>query len=271
MERRREEKKRSNDDPTPKTPAQREPIWSGDSIFKYIPEELRCGVRSVPGGIRLPNLPPIAPRLPPPVAPASIPVGIYRDGVAPQSFKNKTTRNRVGRLVFLSSKPYDEWQIPSLFGEFGETAVDTEVLFAGNYDTTEKRRDAHALIASHQRIACQEQAANHVAAVEAYIRNRRFWEIETLTRLFYEQRPALIFPAPEDTVEELLLDWAPKNDPELGYGIHQPLPTYDLAEFEDVSVAELKGRQTPSSALITRSQSVNLLGGYSTRNPSLNT
>lgn len=261
--REREESRAPKGDPTPERPAQVELKRSGDGIFKYIPEELRCEIRSVPGGIRLPYLPPIPPKLSPPVAPARIPVGIYRDGVAPQSFKNNnnknTIRNRAGRLVFLSSKTYDEWQIPCLSGEFGETAADNEVLFHHNYDTVAKRRDAHDLILSEQGNANQEQAASHVATVEKYIRNRRFWEIETVNSLFSEQRPALIFPAPDNKVIELLLEWAPTNDPVLGYGVHKPIPTYDLAEFEALSVAEMEVTET-CSAPLTRSQRAKLFG-----------
>lgn len=244
MQRQREESSAARGDPTPERPAQMEPQRTGGGIFKYIPEELRCKIRIVPGGIRLPYLPPIPPKLSPPVSPARIPVGIYRDGVAPKSFKNNTSRNRVGRLVFLSSKTYDEWQIPCLLGEFGETAAEDEVLFHQPYDTVAKRRDAHALILSEQGNAIQEQGVSHIATVQKYIRNRRFWEIETVARLFHDHRPALIFPASDTMVLELLLEWAPTTDPVFGYGVHKPVPEYDLAEFEDVCDAKMEWSQT---------------------------
>ena len=242
-----EESPAAKGDPDPESPTPEEPIRSGGGIFKYIPEELRCELRCVPGGIRLPYLPPIAPKLSLPVAPAIIPVGIYRDGVPPQAFKNKTTKDRVGRLVFMSSRSYYECQNPYLFGEFGEDALENEVLFHQPFDTRAKREVAHFQMLSEQVNANKERVASHAAAVEKYIRNRRYWEIETVTMLFEKQRPSVIFPASNETVVMSLLEWAPTQDPVLGYGIHKPLPTYDLAEFEN---AEPKKSQTHSTLRI---------------------
>lgn len=154
--------------------------------------------------------------------------------------------------MFLSSRSYYECQIPYLFGEFGKEAAENEVLFHQPYDTKAKRRVLHVQISSEQANANKERAARHVAAVEKYIRNRRFWEIETVTMLFEEQRPSVIFPASDETVVMSLLEWTPTRDPVLGYGIHKPLPTYDLAEFDD---AEPEGIQTYST-LLTRPERI---------------
>lgn len=218
-------------------------------MFKYIPEELRCDVRSV-AGIYLPYLPPIPPKLAPPLTPIRVPVGIYHNRAAPESFKNKKFRHRVGRVVFLSSKASEGEQMPHLSGEFGELAAKKEVIFHHRYDTAAKRREAHAEILSKQ----EKQAASHVAAVKRYLLDRRLWEIETVTMLFNEQRHSVIFPVPDAKVQELLEGWAPTYFCG-GCAILQDFPEYDLAESEACLDAESEGRQTPSKTHIKVSAS----------------
>lgn len=233
-------------DSSPERDAQMEPDGSPSDVFKYIPEKLRCKFRHLAGGIHFPCLPPIPPQLSPVLAPARIPVGIYNDGVAPQRFKDKTARNRVGRLVFLSSKSYDEWQIPCFFGEFGEIAAESDILFQHDYDTVTKRRKAHLKLLSEHGNAIKEQTASYVATVEKYIRDRRFWEYETVSMLFHEQPYRVVFPAPDGEVLDALLEWTPTEDPVLGYGIHKPIPEYDLAEFRALSNPVEWKRKIPS-------------------------
>ena len=241
--------------------ARMEPDRSPSEIFKYIPEKLRCKIRPLAGGIHFPYLPPIPPQLSPPLAPARIPVGIYNDGVASQIFEDRTKSILVGRLVFLSSKAYDEWQIPYFSGEFGESAAESDILFHHDYDTAAKRRNAHLKLCSEQGNAIKEQTASHIAAVEKYIRDRRFWEYETVSMLFHEQPYKVVFPAPDDEVRDALLEWAPTQDPVLGYGIHKPIPEYDLADFQPFSDPVLWLRETPSPPL-TRGGRARLLDGH---------
>lgn len=251
MKRKREGSQGEQSEPTPERPSQKEPKWSGGGIFRYIPEELCCEVLSVVGGIHLSCLPPIPPKPSPPVAPARIPVGVFHDGAAPY-VRITITRNRVGRLVFLSSKINRGAEIPHLVGEFGESAAENIVLFHQDYDTRAKRRDAHAKLLFERENAKKEQAASYVAAVKKYIRDRRYWEIETVAMLVEEdQCHGIRFPAPHTEVLKSLLEWAPTKDPILGYGIHKPISKYDLAEFEpslSSATSKTEGKQTPSSS-----------------------
>lgn len=134
MKRKREEIEAEPSDTTPEGPAQKQPKRSEGSMFKYIPKELHCKALAA-ANISLVSLPPAPPNPPPPVTPARIPVAIYHDGAAPHTFKNNTTKNRVGRVVFLSSKTYKGRQMPYLSGEFGEKAAEKEVIFACEYAT----------------------------------------------------------------------------------------------------------------------------------------
>lgn len=119
------------------------------------------------------------------------------------------------------------------------------MIFVRHYATATQRRNAHAKILLEQEQAIKDQAESYVVAVEKYIRDRRFWEIETVAMLFDEHRHRVLFPAPYFKVLELLLEWAPTEDPVLGYGIHKPIPEYDLAEFGVFDDAETEERHRP--------------------------
>ena len=71
-------------------------------------------------------------------------VKIYHDSTSAHKFKNKITKFKIERLMFLSSKSIkNEQPAPTLIEEFDELTVENQVLFAKGYETAKKKQSMH--------------------------------------------------------------------------------------------------------------------------------
>ena len=226
------------------------PVSLTGQMFKFLPEDLRPKIASQFNFIHLPNLPPPAPKKPKPIPMIKVAVGIYHDSAPAHKFRNKTTKSKIGRLVFLSSKPARNGQpAPTLTGEFGELAAESQVLFAEGYETAEKRQSMHGNILKSHAAGLAREEERYWNQVEKWALKRRLWEWETVAMLFDECSSQLYFPLGLDGTIKLIEEWQPSDDPEKGWGIHKPIENIDLGEFDITSDEEGKtgtASSTPS-------------------------
>lgn len=130
-------------------------------------------------------MPPEAPKRPKPLPMTKIPIGIYHDEAPPHKFRNKPTKTKIGRLVFLSSKPNRQGTAaPSLAGEFREIAAENQVIFSEPFDNIAKRFKAHENLVAEHAIKIKDQEEAYQAMLIKWANKRRLWEWETAVSLY---------------------------------------------------------------------------------------
>ena len=132
-------------------PAKPKPIPIGN-MFRFLPDSLRPAITST-GSIILPSLPPEPPKLPSDPKFPRIPIGIFHDGTPPTKTRSGTVRERVGKLVYMNSKPNHGVYLPVLYGEYGEVVKKKYVIFDENFASASQREAIHnKMLHTHEKI-----------------------------------------------------------------------------------------------------------------------
>ena len=188
--------------------------------FRFLPDALNPVVKPAPSSYMLSKLPPSPPKKPEmPKAAPRIPCGILSDSATPHKFHGGVTKERAGRLVFLSHKATG--QGIHLSGEFGEICSLSEIIFTEEFGTHKQRETTASTMAKPIEKDQKRLKTEYVSMLISWIKVRRLWEYEIALDMFCDKLPGVTWPASDEKVTIAFQEWAPRHDSKLGYGIHR--------------------------------------------------
>ena len=158
-------------------------------------------------------------------------IKIFHDETFSISFKNKTAKKRIDKLIFLNSRLNNNFSQSTFFEKFDEMIALKFVLFQKNYHINALKAVVHRNMLHDHEKTKKQHFAERITTIEIWIKKRRLWKIETCMTIYETYRYDLSWTAFHIKMIQFFREWT-INDSIQDHEVHRSLSTWNLTKFD---------------------------------------